>query len=45
MAKIPCPTSLLVSTDLSPCLSQSMFEAAALYSPPSHGRLTPPPKG
>lgn len=45
LANVFCTSSLALPIDLAPSLSQSMVDAAALYTSPSHGRLTPPPKG
>ncbi|HXT58702.1 MAG TPA: hypothetical protein VN699_08700 [Pirellulales bacterium] len=45
LANVFCNPSIAPAIDLAPSLSQSMVDAAALYTSPSHGRLTPPPKG
>jgi hypothetical protein len=45
LTSIFCASPLMLPIDLAPSLSQSMVDAAALYTSPSHGRLTPPPKG
>jgi hypothetical protein len=45
LANVFCSSSPVLTIDVAPSLSQSMVDAAALYTSPSHGRLTPPPKG